>query len=457
MTDRFWPVLAASALFLLAVCSLSAPRESARGASGVAQIGAPAAQRATATAAPPTATPTAVPSPTPLPTPTPDPRGTILDRRPVGSSTRDQIAQANARLSPAVGAVPARYAVDRHQIRFFTTDESGATLEILAQLFVPRVDTPTAMPVYVFGAGTTGPGDQCAPSREQPARNWGEYQAHMLSYATQGYIGILPDYPGYNDEARLHHYFVAAPEARTLLDAARAVYRYFEGQPSPLTPDSAVFIGGYSQGGHATFAARDIAAQYAPELSIKGAIGYAPTTDVTAMIRENPHFAPYLLYAYADLYGPEAVDTSRLLLPRWQSTLAQDVTSKCVDAVPTYYGSNARQVYQPAFFDALYGDRLGAAFPRLKEALDRNNTGLVASRVPALILQGTADPIVTPKTQEVFIGRLCAAGGRVTYRVYPNVHHFQTRQVSYRDTLAWMASIRDGGDGGGAGAACPSP
>ncbi|MGH2354162.1 MAG: lipase family protein, partial [Chloroflexota bacterium] len=65
--------------------------------------------------------------------------------------------------------------------------------------------------------------------------------------------------------------------------------------------------------------------------------------------------------------------------------------------------------------------------------------------VPALILQGTADPIVPVRTQAAFVAAMCAAGGRVTYITYPNVHHFQTRQVGFKDTLAWMETVRTGG------------
>ena len=63
---------------------------------------------------------------------------------------------------------------------------------------------------------------------------------------------------------------------------------------------------------------------------------------------------------------------------------------------------------------------------------------------PALVLQGGADPIVPARTQGAFVARLCAAGGRVAYRVYPNVHHFQTRQVGFKDTLSWMQTLREG-------------
>ncbi len=359
------------------------------------------------------------------------------------------------RLYPAGTSLPARYVVDQHTVRYVTTDEKGARLEIMAQLFVPRLNVPEALPVFVYGAGTTGLGDQCAPSREQPvARTWGDYQAHMLSYAAQGYIAILPDYAGFNDDTRLQRYFVADSEARVLMDAARAVYRTFADGPlpgSPATPAQAVFYAGYSQGGHAAFAVRDLAPRYAPELPMKGAIGHGGSTDVTALLRDSPYFAPYVLYSLADYYGAQAVDVSKLLAQRWLPSLTADMTGKCIDQMPAYYGNDPRQLYQPAFQDALFNDRLAQAFPGLKEALDRNNTGLVPSSVPALVMQGATDPIVPARTAEIFVSKLCAAsataggGGSVTYISYPGVHHFQARQVGFKDTLAWMQTVMTGG------------
>ncbi|HEV2121503.1 MAG TPA: lipase family protein [Chloroflexota bacterium] len=395
----------------------------------------------------PPSTPTAIPpTQTLVPTATPDPRGTLREQRLLATFQPSQIIQTNARFYPQGTALPPKFAVDQYAIRYQSTDATGAPIDILAQLFLPKVDDATAAPVLVYGAGTTGLGDQCAPSREQPTvRNWGDYLAHMLSYASQGYIAILPDYAGFHDETQLQRYFIAESEGRVLLDAARAIYRFFDGDASPVTPEPGVFFAGYSQGGHAAFAAGDAAPHYAPDVPIKGVIGHGPATDVRALLKDGPYFAPYVLQSFADFYGTEAVDVTRIFQPRWLPTLAADVMSRCVDALASYYGSDARQLYQPDFLNALYNARLEESFPALKDVLDRNSAGLVPSGVPALVLHGLADPFISTRAQDAFIAKLCAADGQVTYLTYPNVHHFQVRQVSFKDTLAWMDAIRSGG------------
>jgi acetyl esterase/lipase len=374
-----------------------------------------------------------------------DPRGAIVESRFVQSYSPADIERVGARLYSRASPPAARYGVDQYLVTYLSTDEYGAPAEVIAQLYIPRLSSPAELPVYVMGAGTTGVGPQCAASKELPSvRNWGDYRAHMLSYASQGYIGILPDYQGFHGPGGVHYYFVADLESRMMLDAARAVYRIFENSPLMAAPSNDVFLAGYSQGGHAVFAATDIAPTYAPELAIRGAIGYAPSTDVEALMRDIPYLTPYILYAYAQFYGAGTVNIASKLNPRWLANLEQDVMNQCVDEIAPYYGLDARAVYNEEFYNALYGGHLAESFPELKALLDINSTGRLRSDVPALIIQGAADPIVSTTSQDAFVARQCGMGAHLAYRVYPDVHHFHTRQFAFRDTVAWMQTITAG-------------
>ncbi|HEU5318855.1 MAG TPA: hypothetical protein VFX49_22260 [Chloroflexota bacterium] len=46
---------------------------------------------------------------------------------------------------------------------------------------------------------------------------------------------------------------------------------------------------------------------------------------------------------------------------------------------------------------------------------------------------------------DAFVARLWASGGRVTHVTYPGVHHFQTRQVGFKETMSWMETVLGGG------------
>jgi len=359
------------------------------------------------------------------------------------------IDQLLVRFLPANNWVSAQYAVDTYRIWFRTRDESGLVISVQADLRFPRVETVTELPIFVYGSGTTGVANKCATLNEHfVGRNWGDYRSHMMSYAAQGYIVILSNWQGFDDRDRTHPYFVAELEGRVMLDAARAVYDFFEDPPADdilARPAKAIFFGGYSQGAHGAFAADRMSSDYAPELEVKGIIGHATSPSVERLMCDSPRYGPYVVYAYRDFYGDEVIDPANVFLSKWLLTFESDVTSKCIDDVLDYYSDDPVRMYVAEFRDALYNDRLAEVFPVFKEKLDTNCSGqMVDTAVPAIILHGGADLIVKLGTVERFVAQICGAEKNVTYRTYPGVDHFQTRQHSFVDTLRWMQDVLDG-------------
>lgn len=366
----------------------------------------------------------------------------------LGDVPPEQINTLQSKFYPASNQTPARYSVARYQIRFRSFNENGRVAPIRAEIFIPRVGAPSELPVLIYGAGTSGIGNNCAPLDEAVhGRNWGDYQVHMLSYAGQGLISMLPHWHGYDDRTRTHLYFIARMEATIMLDATRAAYNFFATPPSDIQarPAQAVFFGGYSQGGHGALAGLDLAAQYAPELPIKGVIGHATAPNVEALLRERPPLAPYIVYSYLNYYGGEIIDPAQVFLPNWLPTFYADASTKCVDEAYEYYPADPTLLYQPAFLDALYTGQLGERYPLFKAALDQNQVGgSVETSAPLLLLHGAADTVVTPATIDLFIGQLCNLGKNVNYKFYPDINHFQTRQYGFVDTLTWMQAVLAG-------------
>ena len=360
----------------------------------------------------------------------------------------DTINQLQAKFYPDNNQLPPQFAVDRFKLRFKSRNELGHWVSIRAEMFVPKVDAPAEFPLFVYGAGTTGINNLCAPLDEDThGRNWGQYQVHLLSYAAQGFITILPHWQGYDDPTRKHNYFIAGLEASTMLDATRAVYELFNKNlltNVPARPAQAVFYGGYSQGGHGAFAALD-AASYAPELPIKGVVGHATAPDVEAILRERPPLAPYIVYAYLNYYGGDVINPEAVFLPNWLPTFYADASTKCVDEAYSYYPADPKLLYRPEFFEALYTGQLAATVPAFKEALEINYVGdSPDTSVPVVLFHGEADTIVTPETHDRFVTRLCNLGKNVSYKLYPQVNHFQTRQASFIDSVTWMRNILNG-------------
>ncbi|MFN2242025.1 MAG: lipase family protein [Anaerolineae bacterium] len=351
--------------------------------------------------------------------------------------------------SPKGDADTNRYEVDVYRLRYRTVDEKGSVAEIQADLFVPSAGITATFPILVHAPGTTGLTDACAPLNEDPTvSNWGSYVDHSLTFAARGYIVVMPNGLGFDDPTRIHPYFIAKLQAHVLLDAARAVYNLAADPPADSAlsqPAKAVFFMGYSSGGHAAFAARDWAASYAPELPVAGIIGYGPTTNGETLLRENPIFAPYIIYAYRDFYGSEIVDVADVFMPQWVPTFESDVLNMCVDGIFDHYTRSTREMYTPVFRMALESGRLDEAFPLLTARLAENDTGLKGGTdIPVLILQGTGDTVVTPDSQRAFKDQLCQQGATVTYVEYPAVSHPEIRTVSFGDTLWWMQRVAEG-------------
>ncbi len=399
--------------------------------------------RVTVTATPPptraeavsTATPLATPATAETVTPTPTPQVTG------GEVTAVRYIDRYTPSGP--------YPVDLIRITFETVDASSEIVETQADLYVPYVESEEAFPVLGHAAGTTGIGNGCAPLDERTTgRSWGGYHNHSLAYAAQGHIVVFPNWLHFEDPERIHHYFVAEVQAHTLLDAVRAVYRFWDGDQTLDTeaePAQAAFMMGYSSGGHAIHAAKDYAQRYAPELPIKGVIGFGPVTDPGLLLQEDPIFGPYLVYAYREVYGEDIIDPAEVYLPRWVSDFEDDVLSICVDQIFSYYSHSARRMYDPEFREVLYDGRLAEVYPEFAERLDANTAGLGGGTdISVLILQGTADTVITPPSQRAFVDQLCALGNSVTLLEYEAASHADIRWRSYRDALAWMADAAQG-------------
>jgi len=349
-----------------------------------------------------------------------------------------------AKLFAGAEAPAAAYAVDIYMMKFESRYPGGDAAVALTQLFIPRFgDEPESVrPLYAFGPGSTGLTDGCRPSREHVLGiHWGYYRAHTLAHAGQGVIGVMPDYLGFGDPERDQYYMVAEAEAAVMLDAIRAARAVLKRGGFPGVSDTGNFVAGFSQGGHAAFAAADFRAAYAPEIRLDGVIGYGPSADLEALFREFPDVAPLILYTFRNLYGAAEVDPSLALADRFAGTLDHDVTRQCIGGIQSYYPIDPKKLFNPAFAKSLLEGSLAEEYPGIHKALEANRTGLAGHGVPVMICQGTDDIVVYGGTQKAFAEALEKAGSAVDLVVYERVRH-DTRQASFYDVEAWMkASI----------------
>jgi len=364
--------------------------------------------------------------------------GSIISWELEGTLLPDDIDALSDELFEGYTAPRARYSVDIYWVKFNSLYPDGETATITAQIFIPEYNERDVRSVYVFGAGSTGLRDSCRPSREHILGiRWGLYRSHVLAHAGQGSIGILPDYMGFGDPERLQYYMVAESEARVLLDSIRALKYFISAIELKTVSRTSHFTAGFSQGGHAAFAAADFRDKYAPEITLNGVIGYGPTTDIFALFREYSDVAPMVLFTYSNLYGLENVDPSKILVEKYSATLERDLLRMCVGGIQGYYPQTPEGLFKEDFIQALTDASLDREYPKLFSTIQRNNSGLGGHKTPAVIYQGGYDIVVKPETQEQFVEKLRAQNSPVDYVFYKNARH-DTRQISFNEARLWI-------------------
>ena len=335
--------------------------------------------------------------------------------------------------------------VEVYELRIRSRYPDGTPTVVRVQLFLPDIPPEDIGGVYLFAPGSTGLIEPCRASREHVAGiRWGLYRAHVLAFAGQGVIGVLPDYIGFEDTHLVQPYFHAASEARVIFDALDAVHHWIREAtsrfPEGLTAYTRV-AGGFSQGGHAVFAAADHNPGRGTNLTLHGVIGYGPTTEIPPLFLTFPSLAPMLVEAYSTIYGTDRFDPGRILASRWAESLTYDTTRQCVGGMQSYYPTDPSLVFEERFLESLYAGTLHRTHREIASILQENSTGLTPHRVPSLILQGTDDIVVARSTQDEFVASLRVLGNEVDYRVYEGTRH-DTRQQAFSDVLEWIRELR---------------
>jgi alpha-beta hydrolase superfamily lysophospholipase len=368
--------------------------------------------------------------------------GTVLELEPRGHLSAAAIDAAVGGRFRNDGETPPRATtgVDAYLLRFATTGPDGGPTETIAQLYVPR--EPSAPILLAFAPGSTGLVAACSPTHAWRASGQVEtYGATALAYAGQGLATVLPDYLSATGATPLQPYFVATAEATVLLDALRSSLETLR-TTTPAIEVAHAFAAGYSQGGHAVFAAADRASVYARELPLAGVIGFGPSGDLDTLFLNFQYTAPWVVRSYQAAY-PGEVDPAEVLAEPYASRLEADVQRLCVTEAQAYYPHDPAALFTDAFLAALSAGTLGERFPVWRELFDRNDTGIQPHGLPVAIFQGVDDPVVPLSAQDAFVHRLCSLDVPVRYANYLRTRH-ETRYIAFRDAIDWMHAVADG-------------
>lgn len=322
------------------------------------------------------------------------------------------------------GAIGYRY--------LYTTEASDGSIVVASAVAIsPDDDQPHASVTWAHS--TTGIKQKCAPSMQQdPFRSGGMFAAKQLT--AQGMALIMPDYPGLGTEGN-HPYLIGVDTGRSVLDATRAAYNLDELRLSRTT-----VLWGHSQGGHAVLWASQIAADYAPDLDIRGVAAISPASDLTALVGTLDDvtggmvFAAFVLAAYQEAY-PE-VDRNDYLRTGVEYT-AQQLPEQCLDGPGSWRSAVAVGVrlIDPSIFRV--DPRTGVLGERLRE-----NIPLPKNDIPLLVTAGSADPLINSRVQDSYVRTLCMADVGVQYDTVEGADHISMLYGNSEylpKLLAWTA------------------
>ena len=417
---------------VLAACSSDDPASTAPvGASSlprpsVAISSDPTEPPTTVTTTPPTSvdpggpvTTGAPATPTPA-TPLPAPEGDAFYQPP------DPVpGSANGDLIWARPFQPAPLGTAAWQVLYRSESVAGDPIAVSGVVVGPATPANADRPVLSWAHGTTGLGDQCAPSKSYGDDGIESFLA--TGVVALGFTLVATDYEGLGTPG-VHPYLVGVSEGRGVLDIVRAAAQL---DGAGVGAGSPVAIFGHSQGGHAALMAGELAATYSPELHVVGTVAAAPPGDM-ALIERGTNTAGEFLTGGFGMMLDAGYAAAYPDLPA--DALVTDEGLAVLDAISDSCTSEAFELAA----DAPDVQRDGTENADWLAAFEANSPGNVAPSAPVLIIHGSADNVVPPILSETIETDYCALDVLVQRTVYDGADHTSVITQGLAEAQQWI-------------------
>ena len=306
------------------------------------------------------------------------------------------------------------------RIMYRSTDARGNPMAVTGTYFEPHNEWPGhgPRPLIVYGPGTQGQGDQCAPSRQfNQGIHWSPWLDLAFNYeelfvstmVARGFAIVMTDYQGLGTPG-LHTYVNRVAEGNAMLDAGRAAMRL---PGTSLDPHGPVAFWGYSQGGGAAASAAELASSYAPDLHIVGTYAGAPPADLKELFPYADGSAlvgvvGYALNSVITTY-PEFEEAIRATLTPRGVDLLQKVQDQCIaETIAKFMFRHLQPYFTSDIYQLVNQEPFNTLF-------DMQRIGRYKPNAPVMILSNRYDPLV-PWTAANQLGRdWCAQGADVQF------------------------------------------
>jgi len=320
---------------------------------------------------------------------------------------------------------------------YLSRNNAGDRIAISA-LYVEPTDDPTdgnRFPLVGFAHGTTGVGRECGMSQDPfvDKTPGNEYWRTLIGpMVGAGYAVVATDYEGMG--APGNYTYLLRKQSYDVLDSLRAALFF-----RPQTLDSLnLGVLGHSEGGYVALTTADMAADYAPELAIRGSVAQAP-----GGVPPFPAATNGLLASTGDDGPTPRSGYITDLSMSWNATFpdlstpADWYTEQGAKEIPA-----AAELCQGAQLDALdqsFHTYFNKSVPLSVLTIPAEQQPLLqTSSIPILLQQGSDDTSVVPQISRAMAIQKCALGDTVEYQEFPNDVHRSVQATARTQYLGWL-------------------
>lgn len=351
----------------------------------------------------------------------------------VESLAPGEVVRARPVETALFGLVPQR--ITAWQLLYRTCDLDGRPEVSVTTVLLPAdADPARSRPLVSFQCAIDAVAPQCFPSYalRRGAATLGSIaplELPIIAMALrQGWAVSVPDHEGLGGR------FGAAREpGYRALDGARAALAF---APLGLDASAPVALWGYSGGGLATAWAAELAAEYAPELRLVGAVAGSPVGDpAAAFVRLNGGwFAGFPAAFVAGLRQayPELDQVLRDHLDDRYRALLGEAEQRSTFALLLRFLRRDVSRHLRGGLDGLLAE------PALRRILADIEPGTRAPAAPLLVVQGVRDEVIAVADIDAHVERYRRAGATVDYLRIRRGSHLPLEFLVVPAVLDWL-------------------
>ncbi|MDT5012137.1 MAG: hypothetical protein QOH57_3754 [Mycobacterium sp.] len=321
------------------------------------------------------------------------------------------------------------------QLLYRSTNLHGDPEVAVTTVLVPeRRDADRPCPLLSYQCAIDAMASRCFPSfalrrGANPIGAFVQSEFLLVSAAlAEGWAVSVPDHEG------CHGMWGSPREpGYRILDGVRAALHF---ERLALSPSAPVGLWGYSGGGFASAWAAELAAQYAPELNVVGAVLGSPVGNPESVARRlNGSFfaglAALMIAALTHVFPgarqvveDHATEDGKALLDELQTmtTAAAVWRLRGID-ISSFVDMSADELWD---------------LPEVRHIFDETKLGKTAPVVPVLVVQAVHDNIISVEDIDALVDTYTSGGTSVTYHRDGLCDHILLHPLSAPMTLRWL-------------------